>query len=98
MIPALPLSVIESWLLASAGVFTGCAIVVFAMALMLPDVEAPELDPPEPRASRWSSKERIEATLWAIVLAVAIAIACGSIGPTLDRYDEQRINGAERAP
>ncbi|SOE49092.1 hypothetical protein [Orrella dioscoreae] len=94
MIPALPLSVIESWLLASAAVFVVCALVVFAMALMLPDVEAPELDPPEPRASRWSSKERIETTLWAVALAAAIAIACGAIGPTLDRYDEQRINSA----
>lgn len=98
MIPALPLSVIESWLLASAAVFAVCALVVVALALMLPDVDAPELDPPEPRASRWSAKERIEITLWAIVLAVAIAIACGSIGPTLDWYDEQRIASSERAP
>lgn len=96
MMPALPLSVIESWLLASAAVFVVCALVVCAMALMLPDVEAPELDPPEPRASRWSPKERIETVLWAVALAVAIAIACGAIGPTLDWYDEQRFAEARK--
>lgn len=83
---ALPLSVLQSYMLVIGLVFFVCFLVALASLLPLRVDAPPELRGPA-RGEPWSLWEKVGAAGSVLGLVAALAIASGVLGPSLDQHD-----------